>query len=414
MKYYKAILLLKGVKKSYMVKANNKADAISYTRKEYSGILLRVEEVSPPIKDVIKEFFNTFKSLSRTHKVQIKQLIASFRQISVMTSVGISIHDAINEIAMSTTDKALKKILVEAFEDINAGLSLSHTFNRYKTSVGGLTVAMIELGEQTGNISDALSNLAKMLEEIEENIMKFKKAMRYPMITLSAMVIAFTILIMIVVPKFKSIFEKSHTELPVPTKILLNIESLLNNYGLLVFSGSILVISTTTYLYRKNYGFKYHVDTLLLKIYLIKDIILFSTLNRFSIIFTELVQAGIPIIDALNTATNMVDNALLKEKLKTVKISVSRGVSLTQSFKETGLFENMVVQMINAGENSGQLDSLMRKVTDYYKMRFNYILDNLSSYIEPIMLTIIAMLVLLLAMGIFLPMWDMAGTVNGL
>ena len=414
MKYYKAILLLKGVKKSYMVKANNKADAISYTRKEYSGILLRVEEVSPPIKDVIKEFFNTFKSLSRTHKVQIKQLIASFRQISVMTSVGISIHDAINEIAMSTTDKALKKILVEAFEDINAGLSLSHTFNRYKTSVGGLTVAMIELGEQTGNISDALSNLAKMLEEIEENIMKFKKAMRYPMITLSAMVIAFTILIMIVVPKFKSIFEKSHTELPVPTKILLNIESLLNNYGLLVFSGSILVISTTTYLYRKNYGFKYHVDTLLLKIYLIKDIILFSTLNRFSIIFTELVQAGIPIIDALNTATNMVDNALLKEKLKTVKISVSRGVSLTQSFKETGLFENMVVQMINVGENSGQLDSLMRKVTDYYKMRFNYILDNLSSYIEPIMLTIIAMLVLLLAMGIFLPMWDMAGTVNGL
>jgi len=414
MKYYKAILLLKGVKKSYMVKANNKADAISYTRKEYSGILLRVEEVSPPIKDVIKEFFNTFKSLSRTHKVQIKQLIASFRQISVMTSAGISIHDAINEIAMSTTDKALKKILVEAFEDINAGLSLSHTFNRYKTSVGGLTVAMIELGEQTGNISDALSNLAKMLEEIEENIMKFKKAMRYPMITLSAMVIAFTILIMIVVPKFKSIFEKSHTELPVPTKILLNIESLLNNYGLLVFSGSILVISTTTYLYRKNYGFKYHVDTLLLKIYLIKDIILFSTLNRFSIIFTELVQAGIPIIDALNTATNMVDNALLKEKLKTVKISVSRGVSLTQSFKETGLFENMVVQMINVGENSGQLDSLMRKVTDYYKMRFNYILDNLSSYIEPIMLTIIAMLVLLLAMGIFLPMWDMAGTVNGL
>jgi len=412
-KYYKATLLLKGVKKSYIVKANNKADAINHTRKEYSGILLRVEEVSPPIEDIIKEFFNTFKSFSRTHKVQIKHLIASFRQISVMTNAGISIHDAINEIAKSTTDKQLKKILVEAFEDINAGLSLSHTFNRYKTSVGGLTIAMIELGEQTGDISDALSNLADMLEEIEENIMKFKKAMRYPMITLSAMAIAFTILIMIVVPKFKSIFEKFHTELPMPTRILLNMESLLNNYGLLVLSGSILTISTTTYLYRKNYDFKYYVDALLLKIYLIKDIVLFSTLNRFSIIFTELVHAGIPIADALNTATSMIDNAVLKEKLKTVKISVSRGVSLTQSFKETGLFENMVIQMINAGETSGQLDSLMRKVTDYYRMRFNYILDNLSSYIEPIMLTIIAMLVLLLAMGIFLPMWDMAGAVNG-
>ena len=151
----------------------------------------------------------------------------------------------------------LKKILVESFEDINAGLSLSHTFNRYKTSDGGLTIAMIELGEQTGNISDALLNLADMLEEIEENIIKFKKAMRYPMITLSAMAIAFTILIMIVVPKFKSIFEKFHTELPIPTRILLNIESVLNNYGLFVLGGLIITITTTIYLYRKNYDFKY-------------------------------------------------------------------------------------------------------------------------------------------------------------
>jgi len=412
MKYYSATLLLKGVKESHLVKAKDRADAINRIKKEYKGTLLKVEEVSPPVEDIVKEFLNTFKSFLENRKVHIKHLVAAIRQLSVMTSAGISIHDALNEIAKSTTDKQLKKILIEAYEDINAGLSLSHTFNRYKANVGGLTIAMIELGEQTGNISKALENLVDMLEEIEDNIAKFKKAMRYPMITLGAMTIAFAILIMIVVPKFKSIFDKFHTELPMPTRILLNIENILNSYGLLALSGLSLTIIITIYLYRKNYDFKYNIDALLLKIYLIKDIIFLSTLNRFTIVFTELVHSGIPIADALNSATNMIDNAILKEKLETVKISVSRGISLTESFKETGVFENMVIQMINAGENSGQLDSMMRKVTDYYRMRFNYILDNLSSLLEPIMLTIIAALVLLLALGIFLPMWDMTGAVN--
>jgi len=413
MKYYLATILLKGVKESHLIKAKDRASAINRIKKEYKGTLLKIEETSAPIEDKIKKFIETFKSFFGNRKVEIKHLIAVIRQLAVMTSAGISIHDAINEIAKSTTDKQLKKILIEAFEDINAGLSLSNTFNRYRSSVGGLTIAMIELGEQTGNISSALANLADMLEEIEDNIAKFKKAMRYPMITLGAMAIAFTILIMMVVPKFKSIFDKFHTELPLPTRILLNIENILNNYGLLVLSGITLIITLTIYSYRKNYNFKYNVDALLLKIYLIKDIIFFSTLSRFTIVFTELLYSGIPIASALNSATNMIDNSILKEKLETVKISVSRGISLTDSFKDTGLFENMIIQMINAGESSGQLDIMMRKVTDYYRMKFNFILDNLSSYIEPIMLTIIALLVLLLAMGIFLPMWDMAGAVNG-
>ena len=151
----------------------------------------------------------------------------------------------------------------------------------------------------------------------------------------------------------------------------------------------------------------------MLHTYLIKDVIFFSTLNRFAIVFTELIRAGIPIADALDTATSMVDNAVLKEKLEGVKIAVQRGVSLTEAFKDTGVFENMIIQMISAGESSGQLDAMMRKVTDYYRMRFNNILDNMSSYIEPIMLAIIGALVLLLALGIFLPMWDMARAVQG-
>ncbi len=413
MKYYQVTLLVRGIRRNIILKANNRADAISKTKKDYQGTLVRVKEISAPIDATIKEFFSQFKTTVANKKVQPKNLIAAIRQLAVMTNAGISIHDALNEIANATNDAKLKEILQQASENINAGLSLSETFKRYRYDVGGITLAMIELGEQTGNMADALSSLADILEEIQENVAKFKKAMRYPMITLGAMAIAFTILIMVVVPKFKSIFEKFHAELPLPTKILLGIEHVMSNYGLLVLVGLITLIVGIIYFYRNNEDFKYKADKLMLKTYLIKDIIFFATLNRFSIVFTELVHAGIPIADALDTATSMIDNAVLREKLEAVKVSVSRGISLTEAFQDTGVFENMIIQMISAGESSGQLDNMMRKVTDYYRMRFNHILDNMSSYIEPIMLAIIAALVLLLALGIFLPMWDMARAVKG-
>ena len=413
MKYYQVTLLVRGNRRNVILKANDRGDAISKAKKDYQGTLIRIKEISAPIDATIKEFFSQFRSTVANKKVQPKNLIAAIRQLAVMTNAGISVHDALNEIANATNDPKLKEILTQASESINSGLSLSDTFKRYRYDVGGITLAMIELGEQTGNMADALASLADILEEIQENVQKFKKAMRYPMITMGAMAIAFTILIMVVVPKFKAIFEKFHAELPLPTKILLGIENVLSNYGLFVLVGLILFIMIILYLYRNNEEFKYKADKLMLKTYLIKDIIFFATLNRFSIVFTELVHAGIPIADALDTATAMIDNAVLREKLEAVKVSVSRGVSLTDAFRDTGVFENMIIQMISAGESSGQLDNMMRKVTDYYRMRFNYILDNMSSYIEPIMLAIIAALVLLLALGIFLPMWDMARAVKG-
>ncbi|WP_298104096.1 type II secretion system F family protein, partial [uncultured Campylobacter sp.] len=141
-------------------------------------------------------------------------------------------------------------------------------------------------------------------------------------------------------------------------------------------------------------------------------IIFFSTMSRFMLIFTELVRAGIPIADALDTSVLMVDNHTLKEKLSTVKIAVQQGVSLTEAFNNTGLYESMLIQMISAGEQAGNLDKMLGNVTDYYKEKFDDIIDNISSYVEPIMLFFMAGMVLLLALGIFMPMWDLGKAVK--
>ena len=140
---------------------------------------------------------------------------------------------------------------------------------------------------------------------------------------------------------------------------------------------------------------------------------MYSTLSRFTLVFSELIHAGIPIAEALDTAVGMVDNLPLKQKLLTVRIAVEKGDTLFKGLEDTGLFENMIIQMVKAGEDSGTLDSMIQKVSEYYKMKFDAIIDGLNEAIEPIMLLMLAAMVLLLALGIFLPMWDLGNAVHG-
>ena len=164
--------------------------------------------------------------------------------------------------------------------------------------------------------------------------------------------------------------------------------------------------------YSNDENFRDKVDKYLLKVYLVGKIIFFANMSRFNLIFTELVRAGLPIADALDTAVVTVSNQDIRNKLTAVKVLVGRGISLTEAFRQTGLYEGMLIQMIGAGEQSGSLDDMTQKVTDYYRVKFNDIIDNISNYIEPILLIFIAAMVLLLALGIFMPMWDMAKAVK--
>lgn len=413
MKYFIATVLNKGAKNDYGFYADDKKEAHHLAKIKFTGIIIKITQAPPPLEDRLKQFKDNFtKNLSKK-KLKPDSLIASIRQLAVMSNAGISIHDSIKEIADSTNDKRLKKILYSLTDDINAGSSLSKAMEKYRFELGNLTLAMIELGEKTGNLAEALYSLANMLEEIRANVVKFKKAMAYPRNVMIAMAIAFTILISYVVPKFKSIFDQLGAHLPLPTLILLKLEYIFNNFGPYVLAGLILTFFILRYLISNYTNIRFGFHQLLLKTYLIKNIIKFATLSRFTLVFAALVKAGIPIADALDTAISMIDNLPLKTKLSHVKATVEKGGTLHEGLKETKLFENMIIQMIAAGESSGQLDDMMSKIADYYKMRFDAIIDGLAEAIEPIMLIIIASMVLLLALGIFLPMWNMGQAVQG-
>lgn len=413
MKYFVATILTKGKKEQVGFYANDRKEANDYAKLKHSGMVIKVTEAPEPLEARLKKFQTNFMQNIKKRKIKPDALIAAIRQLAVMTNAGISIHDSLSEIASATEDQNLKFVFGKLADDINAGHSLSTAMDSFRFELGNLSLAMVQLGEKTGNLDEALYALADMLEEIRANVIKFKKAMAYPRNVMIAMAIAFTILISYVVPQFKEIFEELGAELPMPTQILLTLEHLFNNYGLYVLAIIFVTFSVFKYMINNYTHIRFRWHEILLKTYLIKNLIKYSTLSRFTLVFSALIKAGIPIAEALDTSISMIDSLPLKAKLLTVRGAVEKGSTLNKGLKETGLFENMITQMISAGEDSGTLDAMVSKVADYYKMRFDAIIDGLSEAIEPIMLLLIAAMVILLALGIFLPMWDMGNAVQG-
>jgi len=414
MKYFSVTVMEKGKRRQEIVKAASKMAAVNLAKNKFStAVVTKAVETAAPLEDTLANLFSGLKK-SLKSKIPLNDKISTIRQIAVMTDAGIPINDTLAEVAENTENAQLKEIYNTINNDINSGNSISDAIAPYTEEFGHVAIAMTNLGERTGNISESYHKLADILENIRDNTAKFKKAIRTPLITLAAMGIAFTILIMVVVPKFKDIFAKFKTELPIPTQILLKLEWAFSNYGILILLILFAIIFGVKFAYKNNKDFKYQMDKMMIspRFYLINKAIFLSTMHKYNLVFGELVKSGIPVSEALETAVGMVDNAAIKEKLLTVNANIGRGMNLAEAFKLTGLYENMLLQMIKAGEAGGQLDAMLDKVTGYYDMKFQDLIDNLSTYIEPIMMFFIAGLVLLMALGIFMPMWDLGKAVK--
>ena len=415
MAYFNVTVMRRGKKSNELTQASNRIAAIQAAKQKFpDSIVMRAVETSAPLEESVSKLFSGMQK-SFKKKIPINDKISTIRQIAVMTDAGIAITDTLEDVADNTENKQLKEIYSKMNSDINAGNSMAVAMEPYTEDFGHVALAMTNLGERTGNLSESYHKLADILENIRDNTAKFKKAIRTPMITFAAMGIAFTVLIMVVVPKFKDIFAKFKTELPLPTQILLKLEWAFSNYGILILAILIGGIYLMKYFYKNNRDFQYQVDKILIhpKFYLINKAIFLSTMHKYNLVFGELVKSGIPVSEALETAVGMVDNLVIKEQLLTVNANIGRGMNLAEAFEITGLYQNMLLQMIKAGEAGGQLDAMLDKVTQYYDREFQDLIDNLSAYIEPVMLFFIAGLVLLMALGIFLPMWDLGKAVKG-
>ena len=409
MKYYKITYFYRGEQNDVFVKENSISEAISFLKNKNKNIeIIDIEEVPIPLEDKIKIFLNLIKEKIFIKKINIRAYSAALDQIAILINAGISIKDALLEVAHNSKGKLVKEIFTKAAETVEKGGTLSTVMAEYEVYLGNISYAMVKLGEKTGNMDTVLRKLAEIYEKMDENRKKVKKAMRYPLITLTAIVGAFIFLVTVVVPKFKGVFEQLHAKLPLPTLLLLFLEKTFREYGLYVLLGFIAIIMSLIYFYKTDKVFKYNVDNFLLKVYLINKIIYLGTLSRFISMFNSLIDSGLSVIESLQIAKGVVNNEIIREKIDYIIVSINQGKNLYQSFKEVNLLDFISLRMVKAGEESGEINKMLEKVAKYYETKVDNLIDNIQAAIEPLVLLVIGALVLLLALGIFLPMWNLA------
>ena len=407
MAYFKIAYKLGKKRNSIVIEAPNKTAAMEAFFAKQIGIFISIKKVGKPFSWYFKELDEKFQNPIKDKPVKLQELIAILDQIAVMLDAGLPLNFVLSEAVKTQKDKMLKAIFENIMQDIEGGKGFYAAASRYRRQLGPITLAMIRLGEETGQLAESLQHLTSILQNIYENRQKFKKATRYPLFIMTAMIIAFTIVTIFVIPQFKSFFESANMELPLPTIFLLWLESSLRNYGPYILAGAFMIFVTIAYLYKTNERVHLFLDRTLLRIIIIGKATLYAMISRFTYVFMVLTEAGIPMIEALNIADEIVENRYIKKQITRITEAIEEGRSLYQGFEDTQLFENMVVEMVKAGETSGALGKMLQKASNVYQNRFNYIVDNIATLIEPILIAAIAGFVLTLALGIFLPMWNM-------
>ncbi len=407
MKYFRVRYKQGKRKRAITLEAAHKAEALKRFRDLSLGVPVEVREVSESLGMKLERFRRRFSDPIRNRRVKDEPYIAFLDQLATMLDAGMPINLCLAESITDTHDPMIRAIFTEVLRDIESGQSLSRAVVPYRRQLGTLSMSLFELGEQTGTLSSSIAKLSAILQQIFDNRLKLKKATRYPLFILIAMMIAFTVVITFVVPQFQTFFEESGMELPFPTKVLLWTEHAISTYGPYILAGAIFLSLAYSFAYNRSPALRLKTDRYFLRIYIVGKVTYYAMIGRFIYLFNVLTEAGIPMIDALNIAMGVVDNSHMKQELKKIPTAIEDGRSLAQGFVESGQFEGMVMQMIKAGESSGSLGAMLGKVNKVYNSRYDYIVDNVATLIEPILIAAIAGFVLVLALGIFLPMWSM-------
>jgi MSHA biogenesis protein MshG len=364
----------------------------------------------------IKEFSETQSGLDinidlgklfQSNKVSNQDLVMFSRQMYSLTKAGIPLTRAISGLLETTNSSVLKEALEQIYSDLNAGTNLATSFARHDHIFASLYISLIHVGENTGRLEESFQQIAKYLELEEKTRQRIKSATRYPMFVSMAIVAAIVVINVFVMPQFTLLFASFKAgELPLPTRMLMASSQFFLDYWHFLLFGTIAGI----------YSFKNYIKTQVgrlwwdeykLKFPIIGDVIYRALLARFSRTFSMMIRSGVPLMNALNIVAEVVDNDWVAQHIRSMKEGVEKGESIRVVANRTEMFSPLVLQMISVGEETGQLDEMLEQVAEFYEDQVDYDLKKLADYIEPIMIVFIGVIVLILMLAIYLPMWEL-------
>jgi MSHA biogenesis protein MshG len=355
------------------------------------------EQTSPPREGI---------SLGWYSRVQHQDLIVFSRQLATLLSAGVPFIQCLSTAEKQTERPRLRAAIADVRRDVEGGTSFSEALSKHPDIFNRLYISMIRAGETAGILDDILNRLAMLAEHDEETRARVRTAVRYPLIVVVTICVAFVFLVTFVIPKFAAMFERFKTELPLPTRVLIGIHTVVQHFWWLILvvlgmgAWAVIAYVNTTRGRRQWDRFK-------LRLPVFGVLFQKVALSRFARVFSAMQRSGLSMMLTLEVAAETVGNVVIERVVTDMRDSLRDGKGLRGPMEASGLFPPLVIQMMAVGEEVGSIDVMLEKVSDYYDRDVEYTLRNLSTMIEPILLFFIGGMVLFLALGVFLPMWNM-------
>ena len=371
-----------------------------------TGIIPTEIKLSRNTRTTQAQEMTLWQRLSQKQTVDPLELMLFSRQMYTLLKAGVPIMRALAGLQESSRSPAFTAMLQDLRESLDSGRELSTAMRHHPKIFSPFYLSMVQVGEMTGMLDQTFLRLYEHLEFEKDMRERIKSAVRYPMFVVIAMAIALVIVNIFVIPAFAKVFAGFHTELPLMTRLLMGFSNfMVNSWPLLLALLIGAVVAFRAWINTVEGRYKW--DRLKLHLPIAGEIIMKGTLSRFSRSLALSFKSGIPIVQALNTVGMVVDNEYMRSKIEQMRDGVERGESILRTANATGVFNATVLQMIAVGEETGDMDGLMFEVAGMYQREVEYEIKNLSANIEPIMIVALGVLVLILALGIFLPMWDL-------
>lgn len=383
------------------------ADAVAIELSGKGSIPVSITEVKAKV-----DFIEHMSDAIGAAIVSPQELVIFCRQMFSVTRAGVPIVRGMRGLADSSQNRKFAVVLDDLADCLEQGMDLTAAMRRHPRVFSHLFISIIQVGESSGTLDEAFNQLSQYLSKDIETQKQVKTAFRYPTFVLIAVCVALTVINLLVIPEFAKFFARFDTQLPLPTRMLIVSSNFFINYWhLMILVASTSLIGLRQYIRTEAGAYKW--GQFKLKLPIVGDIINRASLARYTRSFSMMAKAGVPLVQALSLCSYTIDNPFLGKKIQQISAGIERGESLLQTHAQSGMFTPLVLQMVAVGEESGTVEELLLEVARFYEDEVDYELSTIGARIEPLLISLMAMIVLVLALGIFLPMWQIGSVVQG-
>lgn len=359
------------------------------------------------IKETKKKGLLGFLSKLKGGKVKLSELTIFSRQLSTLINSGVPIVQGLNILEEQIPSKGFKKVIHSLKENIESGISIADAMKKHPEAFSDLYVAMIRAGEIGGILDVILDRLSSYLESSEALKGKIKGAMMYPAVVLFIATGATIFLLTSVIPQFSKIFAEMGAKLPLPTLIMLALSGFLRKYIIFVILVPVGIFIGYKQLYKRNLKFQYNIDKIKMSLPVFGNMIRKTSVAKFTKTLSALIKSGVPILQALETVAQTSGNKVVEKAIMDARESIKEGEKISGPLKKSGIFPPMVIQMISVGEETGSLDAMLSKISEFYEREVDDAVKGLTSMIEPLIIVFMGAVIGGIVLSMFLPMFSL-------